>query len=109
MLLFILSVFIIIKAALTSENTFLEKEANIVMEKLTNNKEGISLLESNDLIEEKLKNLNEMDYGEVRNMLGVKNDFCIYLEDITGNVVEIDSVSTGIGSNKIYINGEPCE
>jgi len=41
-------------------------------------------------------------------MLGINKDFCVYLEDITGNLIRIDGISLGVGSNKIRINGEPC-
>lgn len=116
-LLVIIALFVIIKSAFTPPEAInlleqtkinLEEEAEIIMDKLTNGKE-IKLLNSNVLVEEEVNKLNQMDYKEVKNMLGVKNDFCIYFEDITGNVIRIDGISPGIGSNKIYINGKPCE
>ena len=50
-----------------------------------------------------------MDYNEVKDILGIKSDFCIYFEDVTGNLVRIDNTNLGIGSDKIFINGEPCK
>lgn len=107
LLLFIIASFIIIKAAFTSENPNLEQEANMVMAKLTNSDE-ISLLSSDEIDAEKLSTLDEMDYNEVKGMLGIKNDFCIYFEDEDGALVKIDGTNPGIGSGKILINGEPC-
>ena len=49
-----------------------------------------------------------MDYNRVKAIVGVKNDFCIYFEDITGSILKVDGMGTGIGSGKIYINGQPC-
>ena len=108
LLLLIISIFIIIKAALNPQIPNLEQEANIVLAKLTDGNEDISLLSSDQINIEKLKMLNNMEYDDVKNTLGVKSDFCIYFEDATGDIVRIDNLSPGIGSDKISINGEPC-
>jgi len=60
-------------------------------------------------MEDSVARLDQMDYDEVKNLLGVKNDFCIFFEDVTGNLVKIDDLNLAIGSNKIYINGQPCK
>ena len=109
--LIIIVIFAILKASVAPEQTVLAKDdlsqdAEIVLDKLTNGK--ISLIRSNELIEKQIQNLGKMDYEEIKNLFGVKNDFCIYLEDISGNAVRIDNMNLGIGSNKISINGEPC-
>lgn len=117
LLLLIIALFVILKTIFTPPETIqlieqiktdLVKESEIVLDKLTNGQEEISLLNSNELIVEEVIKLDQMSYNEVKNMFGVKNDFCIYFEDITGNILKIDGVNLGIGSNKIYINGEPC-
>ncbi|MBI4154001.1 hypothetical protein HY501_01565 [Candidatus Woesearchaeota archaeon] len=108
LLLLIISIFIIIKAALAPPTSSLEQEANIVIAKLTDGNAETSLLSSDQIDIEKLRMLNKMEYGSVKNILGVKSDFCIYFEDATGNIVQIDNISQGIGSDKISINGEPC-
>ena|SRR3989338_5810362 len=109
LLLLIISLFVIIKTAfMPDEDTKLAKEAEIILDKLTNRHDEISLTALDELVEEKVVNLDQMDYNEVKSMLGVKNDFCIYFEDISGNVIRIDGINLGIGSNRIYINGKPC-
>jgi hypothetical protein len=108
-LLLIISLFIILKTAFTPQKTELLKEAEIVLDTLTDDYTKVSLVESNELIEEKIRNLDSMDYNEAKNVLGVEGDFCIFFEDATGNLVRIDNINSGIGSNKIYINGEPCK
>ena len=107
LLLLIISLFAIIKTAFMPDSE-LAKEAEIILDKLTNGNGEINLLDSNELVEEKVVKLSQMDYNKVKNLLGVKNDFCIYFEDISGNIIIIDGISPGIGSNKILINGEPC-
>tara|TARA_Y100000310_G_C20696041_1_gene825824 strand:- start:4296 stop:4499 length:204 start_codon:yes stop_codon:yes gene_type:complete len=67
------------------------------------------LISSNELTVEKVRSLDKMDYNEVKDILGIKSDFCIYFEDVTGNLVRIDNTNLGIGSDKIFINGEPCK
>jgi len=110
LLLLIISLFAIIKTAfMPDEGAKLAKEAEIILDKLTNGYDEISLLNSNALVAEKVIKLGQMDYNKVKNLLGVKNDFCIYFEDATGNAIRIDGISHGIGSNRIYVNGEPCE
>jgi|SRR3989338_3705067 len=108
-LLLIISIFIIMKAALNPAPSLesLEQEAGIILNKLTGGNE-LNLLNSNEIVEEKVRLLDRMDYNEVKTMLGVKNDFCIYFEDATGSIVRIDGISPGIGSDKISIDGEPC-
>ena len=79
LLLFVISLFAIIKAAfMPDEDAELAKEAEFVLDKLTNGHDEISLLNSNELAAEKVVRMGQMDYNEVKNMLGVKNDFCIY-------------------------------
>ncbi|MEK6949039.1 MAG: hypothetical protein AABX34_02380, partial [Nanoarchaeota archaeon] len=90
------------------QNSALEREAEIVLERLTNGYDEMNLLNSNEIVEEKVARLGQMNYNEVKNMLGVMNDFCIYFEDATGEVIRIDGISLGIGSNRIYINRKPC-
>ena len=107
LLLLIISLFAIIKTAFMPDSE-LAKEAEIILDKLTNGNGEINLLNANELVEEKVIELHQMDYNNVKSMLGVKSDFCVYFEDISGNAITIDGISPGIGSNKILINGEPC-
>ena len=85
----------------------LEQEAKILLDTVT--AEGTGLVQSNELSEEKVKSLGNMDYDEFKYNLGLKSDFCIYFEDASGNLITIDGVELGIGSEKIKINGKPCE
>jgi len=104
--LLMLSVFSVFRAV--NSPVDLTKEAELVLDMVTNGNNAINLLESNELLEEKVIKLNSMEYGEVKNLIGVTEDFCIFFEDISGNLVKIDNIKSGIGSDKIYINGYPC-
>ena len=111
-LLILIAVFVVLKALVVPEDIQISKgdlsqDAAMVLDKLTNGK--ISLLRSDELIERQIQNLDKMDYEEIKSLFGIKNNFCIYFEDISGNAVKIDNINLGIGSNKISINGEPCD
>ena len=117
-LLFLIAVFVTLKTFFTGldPSTVLEvtesdlmQEAEIVLDKLTNGNTLVGLLDSNVLSEEKIISLDQMDYDEIKSLLGIKNDFCIFFEDITGNVIKIADIDSGICSGKIYVNGNPCK
>lgn len=118
LLLLLIALFVILKTVFTTPDTVkpfkvlnsdLIYEANILLNGLTEDSQRISILNSNELIEGKLDNLDQMDYDEIKNILGIKNDFCIYFESINGDVLKINSINSGIGSDKIYINGKSCK
>jgi len=110
-LFIIIILFVLIKTIVapgTAKNSLAE-EAEIVLQTLTDGFGEVSLLSYDEVLESKMDNLDRMDYEEIKNLIGIENDFCIYFEDITGNIVRIDDANLRIGSGKIYINGEPCE
>jgi len=115
--LLILMVIVILNTSFTQRETNyqlnqkkanLESEAKMVLEALSNGNTEISFTSQEGLIENKVINFNKLEYDEVKRTLGIKNDFCIFFEDITGNIVKIDNIQSGRGSDKIYINGKPC-
>jgi len=108
-IIMLISVF---RAAINPTETnriYLEREAETALNILSDEDKEVSLVDSNELIEEKIENLNDMGYEEIKSILGVKNDFCIFFEDITGNILKIDGINPGIGSSKIHINDVPCK
>jgi len=103
LLLFALSIFIIARAVIISQ----QDEAEMAMEKLASDN-GIGILDSNGIADEKVRMLDGMEYDDVKESLGIKNDFCLYFEDEQGNIVQVDHISRGIGYNKIHVSGMPC-
>jgi len=91
-----------------AEKTNLEQEAKTLLDTVATEGTDISLIKSNELIEEKIEHLDNMDYNKFKDILGVKSDFCVYFEDATGNLIKVDGIEPGIGSEKIQINGKPC-
>jgi hypothetical protein len=86
----------------------LADEAQVVLNKLTASNSDMSLITSDGITDERVSKLESMEYDYVKGMLGVKSEFCVYVEDIDGNIVKIDNKDKVIGSDKIHINGKPC-
>tara|TARA_B100000315_G_C14356398_1_gene486373 strand:+ start:85 stop:522 length:438 start_codon:yes stop_codon:yes gene_type:complete len=117
-LLILLAVIVIFRTTLAPTQTpelskekknDLAGEANIILGELTGGNAEVSLLDSNELMEEKVIGLEQMNYDELKDLLGVENDFCVFFEDATGDIMKVNDMETGIGSDKIYINGKPCK
>ena len=117
-LLILLAVIVIFRTALAptqtpelskEEKNDLAGEADIILGELTGGNAEVSLLDSNELMEEKVIGLEQMNYDELKDLLGVENDFCVFFEDATGDIMKVDDIVPGIGSDKIYINGKPCK
>ena len=92
-----------------AEKADLEREAIDILRTVTNKNMPTNVLESNELVAERVESLYRMDYNDVKGLAGIKSDFCIFFEDATGNIVAINGIKGGIGSSKIRINGKPCE
>ena len=107
-LAFVISLIAAVYSAANYRNYNTVDEADVVITKLTDGNGAISLLKGNEVDEKKLRMLDQMNYDQVKAMLGVKKDFCVYFEDQDGNLIKVDSVGYGIGSSNIYINGKPC-
>jgi len=54
----------------------------------------LALVVRNQLQKEKLQILASMDYNELRNLLGISEDFCLHFEDEQGNLIDIDDSPT---------------
>ena len=108
-LVFVISIMALIYTTSNHRYSKNLSEADIVISKLTDGDNDISLIKSNEVDLKKLETFHRMSYSQAKEMLGVKKDFCIYFEDEKGNLMKMDSLGYGIGSSSIYINGKPCQ
>lgn len=60
------------------------------------------ILESGNLNEDKLVVLYQSDYENLKNILKMDDDFCIYLRDTNGNLIPINNI-TGAGSDTLSL------
>jgi len=85
----------------------LQGEAETILDVLTNGDEHTFAV--NDVFQEEiLAKISGMSYKELKDSLNVENDFCIYFEDESGNLVEVKDGLRSVGSDAIVINGRPC-
>ena len=66
------------------------KEPDMEAEKITAmilDDHKVSFANGNVIDESKLNEIKDMDYGDFKNSLKAKSDFCVYIEDGDGNVI----------------------
>ncbi|MBN1157680.1 hypothetical protein JXA85_08740 [Candidatus Woesearchaeota archaeon] len=86
--------------------------AKIVYSPTTAGNLSTSFIVNNKVDKERLRAVSELSYAQMKSVLGVKHDFCIYLEDEYGNMINISDVTADkspcIGSPNATLNGAPC-
>ena len=88
----------------------IKREGNTLPLKFIGPEKSTGLIVGNRVDKEKLKQLSDMDYEELKQELNLKYDFCMYFEDEQGNIIDITK-ETGkfcIGSPDAKLNGIPC-
>ncbi len=87
-------------------------EAESMSETATNPYANISFVKGDRIDKEKLKQVANLSYEEIKQEFGVQNEFCMYIVDQDGNLIPItldDNRSlVGIGRGEARINGIPC-
>lgn len=59
----------------------------------------VCVLEKGQIQETKLDDLTAKDYADIKKELGVTGEFCIYLRDPDGSLVEMPNSKSSIGKN----------
>ena len=86
----------------------LKQDAGAVVEQIASDEAIYKIVDGYELNASKLGQLKNITYEELKKVLRVEGDFCIYLEDEKGNIVLINNSYMGIGSPNINLNGVPC-
>ena len=86
----------------------LKKEASTVIKQVASEENSLRIVDNNVVNISKLNQLKNMSYDELKRILRIEGDFCIYLEDDKGNIVIINNSYKGIGSPNINLSGTPC-
>lgn len=105
----IMAFFYITSYSATSKKTeSIEQESQTLPESLlAEGNESKGFVIDNRINPEKLSEFANQSYDEIKKNLGIKNDFCIHIEDENGFLILINN-KTGIGSSKAMINGSVC-
>lgn len=83
------------------ENKTTDMSAEEITSLLSDNHD-ISFINDGFINEDKLKEVQNMNYNEFKNSLNAKEDFCVYIEDDKGQIV------LAKGSSKLNGNGIYC-
>ena len=65
------------------------------------------IIDGNSISNEKLLELMNADYTELKKRLGISSDFAIHFEDENGNLLQIGGKPC-MGSGYVYVNGYKC-
>ena len=111
--LFMLFVFFfVLRAPETSTTESLQNEANIVANELSSGSSPLNIMDNGGIDDEKLQKLINSSYPPLKGAIRVKDDFCIYIQDKSGNLLYLrrgdDFNVTGAGSPIINISDIPC-
>ena len=56
----------------------------------------------------KLAAVSNISYENLKSLLGIESEFCIYFEDEKGNIVPVQGDRMGIGSSLVNLSGTGC-
>ena len=86
----------------------LRNDASIVMKQVSSEGVPLNFLYRQQVNASRMNELKNLSYDELKRMLRIEGDFCIYLEDEVGYVIVINNSYKGIGSPNINISKTPC-
>ena len=91
----------------------IKSESGVIPKMLvTTNQSPQSIITMNKIDRDRLTQLADTPYDDLKSMFGVKHDFCIYFEDSDGNLINLTEVIgkdyVGIGSAEASVAGIPC-
>jgi len=100
--------FLVLNNTQDSKMEELKRDSAQITDSLFSKDNSLGILDDDEVNESKLEDLLRQNYTELKQQIGVKNDFCIYLEDEDGNIIFINSSFTGVGSDLINVSDIPC-
>lgn len=86
----------------------LKQDASMVIQQVVSEETPYKVVDGDELNTSRLGHLKNYTYDELKRIFRTEGDFCIYIEDDSGNLVLINDSYRGIGSPNIHINGVPC-
>lgn len=86
----------------------LKQEASTVIKQIASEDATLKIVDNNEINISKINELKNMSYDELKRILRVEGDFCLYLEDDKGYVILINDSYKGVGAPTINVSGTPC-
>ncbi len=91
------------------KTTDLKSESSKLVSALSGEKNSSdSLLVGSKVNERKLSELSELEYNQLKDLLGIDADFCIHFEDDGGNLVNVSGNKIGLGNQLVVVGGTAC-
>src|SRR3989338_1695238 len=91
--------------AQNGDTSQIQREGEDLPRGLQSNISTFSFIKGNRIDVEKLLDFSGKSYKELRDELGVTNDFCIYFVDDKGFIIPINN-KAGIGSDKVTLGSD---
>ena len=85
----------------------LKEDATTVIRQVASEESPLSIVVNNSLNANKLDELKNLSYDELKRRLRIEGDFCIYIEDEKGNIIPVNNYK-GVGASSINLSGTPC-
>lgn len=98
----------LLKESPSSNVQNLKDDASNVIKQVSSEDNPLGVLNKNEIDVDKLNELKNISYSELKQRLRTEGEFCIYMEDEQGNIVLINDSYKAIGSPDINISGTPC-
>ena len=86
----------------------LRNDASIVIKQVSSEGVPINFVYKQQVNASRMNELKNLSYDELKGMLRIEGDFCIYLEDEKGHIIILNNSYKGIGSPNINISNTPC-
>ena len=78
-------------------------EAEKITELILDHNDISIVSQGSSIDQQKIKDIQEMSYSQLKGYFNVKNDFCIYIQDGNGDII------LAKGSSKLSANGIDCK
>ncbi len=88
--------------------TGLREDASTVIKQMSSKDAPLQIMDDNQINISKTGRLKNITYDELKSLLKIESDFCIYFEDENGYTIIINNSYRGIGSSNINISNIPC-
>jgi len=95
----------------------LSLESNTIVSNLDSNtglNTNLTVMDNGAVNQDKIQTLYGSDYNTIKQQLGIRGDFCIYMIDQYGNIITVQTNNKGTvagfgsGNSNFTVNGQPC-
>jgi len=86
----------------------LSDQASSIISQVASEDSLLRIVDDSQINESRLHILKNISYEDLKRQFRIEGDFCIFIEDTTGNIILINNTYRGIGAPTINLSGIPC-